>query len=541
MKKRMRIITSLIMVMAIVMSGCTSKDQAGETEALKEITISESWGFEEGYSTIFTLSGKNSGAITYLGNFYETLLDYKDGEIVPGLAESWEISEDGLTYTFHLKEGIKFSDGEVLDAAIVKKNFDMIPIIMGEVNGAYGLLPTLFKETNVVDEHTVEVHLTAPYYGALQDFSQILCTGIMSPNAFNEDNTLSDRLKTETLGTGAYMSAGESDGKTYSFVRNPNYHGEKPMADKFHVKVIPDNEARALALRNNEIDGIFQREQLTYEDFTEFGNTPGFKTKISEGTVRTNYFAMNPQRAPFDDIAVRTAVNHAINKENLCQNILLGYETKADTWVNSELPYCDVSLTPYEYDVEKAKNILEQAGWVDTDGDGVREKDGVALSCDIFHYRPERNMEDLVLATAADLEKIGMKVEDVRRQDFMAWYAETQEGDYSMVLAHTYGIPYDPFTLISNLNPKLHADYVAETGLQHLDNASELITELTTMTDEEEISKRYQYILQEINDNAVFVPVSEIKALAIFNSDKIEDYEFNSRPNTVVIAGIKFK
>ena len=113
-----------VLILLILVVGCSQNNEITNemTEEIQEITLCESWGFEAGFPTIFT-PGKhpNYQAAYYLANFYETLVNYQEGKIVPGLAESWAISTDGLVYTFTLKQGIKFSDGADFNAAVVKK------------------------------------------------------------------------------------------------------------------------------------------------------------------------------------------------------------------------------------------------------------------------------------------------------------------------------------------------------------------------------------------------------------------------------------
>lgn len=166
------------------------------------------------------------------------LVRYEDGEIVPGLAERWEVSSDGLTYTFYLKQGIKFSDGTDFNAEAVKINLDNIPGILAEFNGGWGLTSTLLDEVTVVDEYTVAVKLTTPYYGALQDFAVPMPMSMMSPAGYNEDGSLAEITKTKTLGTGPYMYDGQKENEIYTFVRNPYYDRGESDVDVFHVKVI---------------------------------------------------------------------------------------------------------------------------------------------------------------------------------------------------------------------------------------------------------------------------------------------------------------
>ena len=175
------------MMTTLSFSGCASEpsssSSASQENTVKEVTFCESWDFEGGFFSLQAPNVTNGtfGLYYFLTNFYETLVRYEDGEIVPGLAERWEVSPDELTYTFYLKQGIKFSDGTDFNAEAVKINLDNIPGILAEFNGGWGLTSTLLDEVNVVDEYTVAVKLTTPYYGALQDFAVPMPMSMMSP------------------------------------------------------------------------------------------------------------------------------------------------------------------------------------------------------------------------------------------------------------------------------------------------------------------------------------------------------------------------
>ena len=296
-------------LLAFSLVGCSqTKNQPVETgsnsQELREITLCESWNFDGGFSVLQAPALHNGtfGLLYYLDNFYETLVRYDNGEIIPGLAEKWEVSSDALTYTFTLKQGIKFSDGEELNAEVVKLNFDNMPAILGDSNGVFGLTSTLLDEVTVVDEYTVAVKLTTPYYGALQDFTLPLPMGIMSPNAFNEDGSLSESVKTQTMGSGPYMYNGQKENDVYTFVRNPYYDRGEPDVDIFHVKVIPDNDAKLLALRNGEVDMLLSANNMSYDAYQELSQDTSFSTLTSDAVIQTRILGINPVSQPFEDV-----------------------------------------------------------------------------------------------------------------------------------------------------------------------------------------------------------------------------------------------
>ncbi len=541
MKKKIFLVMAVLMISALTV-GCSQDRTAvnNPTDDIKEITLGESWHFEQFLTVMTPANSKNYRFATYLANFYETLVNYQDGQIVPGLAESWHISPDGLVYTFHLKQGLKFSDGVDFDAGAVKRNLEMIPVLSGEYNGAFAVVTTLFKEFKVFDRYTIEIHLTAPYYGALHDFTKLNPLAMMSPNAFTEDDTTSEQILTATMGTGPYMLAGQSDGSSFTFIQNPNYHGAKPDVTQFRVKVIPDNQTKALALRNGEIDLIFGWDKLSYDAFKEFSSDKRYGTKVSNENGMTRYIGFNVAKAPFNDRQVRLAVSHAIDKTSICDNLFYGIESKADTLLNRSLPYCDVAVEPYQYDLEKANKILDEAGWRDIDGDGIREKDGQRLAGEILYTSGLGTDDDLVLTISRGLKKLGMDLKE-KGLDMMAWYAESLQGNFTLAYNTTYYIPDVPFTLISNMNSEMQIDNLMAQGLAHLPDGNQLIIELNTMVDQQEIQQRYAYILGEIHQNVSFVPISYIKELVVFNADKITDYQFFGQPWQVNIAGINLR
>lgn len=250
-----------VAVMAVSLAACggntgtnteSSQNPKENAEAQAvHLNLAESWGFEYFY-TILTPEVSSSGYdITYyLTSFYDTLFEYNsEGEVVGVLAEDWSMSEDGKTYTFQIKQGVKFSDGSDLTAEDVAKSILAVPVNLGQYNGSYGRLSTIIEDAVATDEYTVELHLTQPYYNTLRELCLANPFGIVSSEQFNEDLTAKqESFRSATYGTGPYMYAGDNDGQTWNFVRNPNYWGEAPEVDSFSIKYIPDNDAKILAI-----------------------------------------------------------------------------------------------------------------------------------------------------------------------------------------------------------------------------------------------------------------------------------------------------
>jgi nickel transport system substrate-binding protein len=526
---------------ALLLGSLSACSKAADENAVKEITLTESWDFSSGFYPVLTPEkSTNYGIFYYAVNFYETLVNYDNGKFVPGLADSWQISDDGKVYTFNLKKDVKFSDGAEFNAEVVKINLEHIPAMLGQYNGSYGTVSTLLDRIEVVDSHTVEVHLKNPYYGALKDFTMLNPMAMVSPNAFKEDGTLSEAMMTSTLGTGPYKYEGQTDGTMYTFVKNSEYRGKQPQVETFRVKIIADNDAKLLALRSGEIDMIVGNEKLSYDGFNELSAANGYAGVVSDAVSATRLIGFNVHKAPFDDLNVRLAVSYGLDKAGISANLLSGIEDKAGTLFDPSMPYSDVGLKPYEYDKDKALALLEQAGWIDQDGDGIREKGGVRLEGDILYSKGSAIVDDLALALTAAFKDLGMDIK-VNGLEMMAFYSETMQNNFTITLGKTYGLTYDPYTFITNMNASLQVDNVAAQGLSLIDNGDAIISELNATEDENKVQETYDLILNEIHDQAIFVPVSNIKELAVFNSSKIESYTFNGQPANVDVANIKLK
>lgn len=565
MKKRwITTIVAAVLLCALLISGCSQKpaqtDGAQNSETQNEVANSDAKqdqkeqsneggakevvlcdSFEHNtFAPVLTPESATSNSFIYFGaNFYDTLVTYENGEIKPKLAESWDVSEDGKTYTFHLKKDIKFSDGEPFNAEAVKKSYDNIAVNLGAYNGSYGMTSALFEEINAVDEHTVEIKLTKPYYGALKDFTIPMPMSVASPNAFNEDGTYSDLCKTQTLGTGAYKYEGEFDGTTYTFVRNESYWGDAPEADVFKLKVIPDNDAKVLALKNGEIDAIIGMEKLSYDAYEDIGKTDGFETFVTDAIETTRILGLNTAKAPFDDVNVRQAVHYAVDKKAICETLLGGLEEPAKTLLNPSLPYCDVQVKDYGFDVEKAKTLLEEAGWTDSDGDGIREKEGQKLSAELLYMSNYASLDDLSQAIASQLKDVGMEI-SIKPVDMMVYMTETLQGNYNIALATVYGAMYDPTTFITNMSTSLGSDAIAMQALSQNANGEALLAELSAETDTEKIKEIYSTILNEVNDSATIIPLSYLHELGAYNSEKIKEYKTEGYPTIILVAGFKF-
>lgn len=536
---RLKRIAAMLMaaVMAVSLAACggnadtnteSSQNPQESTEAQAvHLNLAESWGFEYFYTIITPEVSSSSYDITYyLTSFYDTLFEYNsEGEVVGVLAEDWSMSEDGKTYTFQIKQGIKFSDGSDLTAEDVAKSILAVPVNLGQYNGSYGRLSTIIEDAVATDEYTVELHLTQPYYNTLRELCLANPFGIVSSEQFNEDLTAKqESFRSATYGTGPYMYAGDNDGQTWNFVRNPNYWGDAPEVDSFSIKYIPDNDAKILAMQNGEVDFLSGIKNVSAESYAQMEQTDGFGAQADEKSLQTYYVGYNLSSEIFGDQVVREAISSAIDKDAVVENIYGGLFDKADTFFSRDLPYCDVEQTVYGFDLDHANQILDEAGYVDTDGDGIREKNGVKLSAAFLYQTGTASDDNMVVYICDQASKIGIELTPQSAQ-MMDWYAMIQSGDYGLTIFKTQGGYYDPAMVITNINPSTSMDPILmQIGASQPELAA-LVDELDSATDEARIQEIYNTILTTMADQCLTTPLIYTRQLAIY-SDAVASYTF---------------
>ena len=551
---RMKRITAALTaaVMAVSLAACSNNaDPVGESSQPSQtdtesqavhLNLAESWDFQYFYTIITPEVSSSSGYdITYyLTSFYDTLFEYNtDGEVVGVLAEDWAMSEDGKTYTFQIKQGVKFSDGSDLTAEDVAKSILAVPVNLGQYNGSYGRLSTIIEDAVVADEYTVELHLTQPYYNTLRELCLANPFGIVSSEQFNEDLTAKDTFRTATYGTGPYMYAGDNDGQIWNFVRNPNYWGEAPDVDSFSIKYIPDNDAKILAMQNGEVDFLSGIKNISAESFEQMEQTEGFQAQADEKSLQTYYVGYNLSDPIFGDQTVREAISSAVDKDAIVESIYGGLYDKADTFFSRNLPYCDVEQTIYNFDLDHANQILDEAGYTDTDGDGIREKDGVKLSASFMYQTGSASDDNLVVYICDQASKIGIELTPQSAQ-MMDWYAMVQSGEYGLTIFKTQGGYYDPASVVTNINPATSMDPILmQIGVSQPEIAA-LVNELDSSADEARIQEIYSTILATMADQCLTTPLIYTRQLTVY-SDTVSSYTFPTDASFTSVQNIHLK
>lgn len=286
-------------------------------------------------------------------NVFEGLTRFNsDGGVIPGLAKSWEISEDGLTYTFALNEGVTFHDGSTMDAEDVKFSLDRIGA--EDSANAQKALFSAISEVNVIDPSTVEIKLSAANGNMLFNLAWGDAV-IVAPESI-------EGIKQTPIGTGAFKFDSWTQGDKVELSRNENYWGTPAILTSATFKFISDPTAAFSAMMAEDID-VFSGFPAP-ENLPQFEADPRFQV-LTGSTEGETILSTNNKMPPFDNVKVREAVAHAIDRQAIIDGAMFGYGTPIGTHFAPHNPaYVDFTGMS-NYDPEKAKALLAEAGFAD--------------------------------------------------------------------------------------------------------------------------------------------------------------------------------
>ena len=362
-----------------------------------------------------------------IDNVYEGLtFRDQDGNIHPKLAKSWDVSEDGLTYTFHLEEGVTFHDGSSFDSQDVVSTLEA-SAAEGSTNPDAKLMGT-FDSATVVDEHTVEVTLSSPNANFLDTMATD--AAMMIPS----DNTTD--LNRESNGTGPYTIGEWKTGESIQLVRNDGYWGEPAKNAEAVFRYYQDQAAAANGLASGEIDVLTTYNNDTVE---RFANDPSI---VAEEGSQASWMTLgfNHQRETFKDQRVRQAIRMAIDKKGLIA--ALGDTSDATgSMIAPGQAWWDPSLTEIQaYNPEQARALLDEAG-----------VENLTVNLRVANTYESAVSEYI----QAQLAAVGITVE-LDQVEFPTWLEEVYQGrDYDMTMV----LHVDPWTLTYYANPEYYWGY----------------------------------------------------------------------------------
>ena len=450
--------------------------------------------------------------------------------LIPGLAQSWDISDDGKTYTFHLKEGVKFHDGTDFTADDVVFNvyrqFDQTTVGRENAQQFYDAAAAAagwrwdiagMDRVEAVDDYTVRFHLSHPFNPFLRMFTQTDCgpMGIISPESVETYGN--EGVQSSIVGTGPFAFVERVPGDHLIMKRFDDYWNEdwRAFLDKVIVLVMPDPAARQAALRAGEVHFIIQADPDSLAGLEEKGFV------VSKGPMPHIWtLNFNKYEEAFADPRVRMAVHHAIDREGIANELLVGTVLTGESWLSRTSSAFRDGDRWHAYDPDKARALLEDAGAVGT-------KLVVAAPTSASGPKPVKMVEWI----QQDLNDAGFDAE-IDLMEWNAYLAKFFEGfdpEWSLVQMSwgwTAGYWLDMF-----LNPVNQPDGMQDIGV------GEQITAAHQMADQDAATEAYRAVAETVKETGWFMPIINDTAPIVL-SPCVENYRHASDYQSGFVARV---
>lgn len=526
MKKQSWYMLLLLVVLSVFLVACNSSDEGTDSNEGTEDTDTTTDEGSEGT----TDEGAAGGVLVYgrggdtvaldpaivtdgesfrvTENVYDTLLTFgeQDTTVQPSLAKEWTVSEDGLTYTFTLEEGVTFHDGTAFNADAVVQNFERWAAGSAEQFYYYNSMfmsegESVIASVEAQDDTTVVFTLTRPQAPFLKNIA-MSPFAIASPAAF-------DQLEDNPVGTGPFKFVEWKRNDSITLEKNTAFWKDGlPKLDRVIFRAIPDNSARLNALTTGEIDiadGINPSDATSIQSNSEL-------QLIERPSMNIGYLGLTNNRAPFDDVKVRQAVNHAIDKQTIIDAFFQGYAEPAVNPMPSTISGYNEDIAGYEYDPEKAKALLAEAGY------NGEEFELWAMPVP-RPYMPDG--QKVAEAIQKNLEDVGMKAKIVT-YEWATYLEKAKNGEADAFLLGWTGDNGDADNFLYTL---LDKDNIGSNNYAYYssDEAHTLLVQAQSEVDEDKRNELYKQAQVIIHEDAPWVPLAHSTPLIAAKST-VQDY-----------------
>jgi peptide/nickel transport system substrate-binding protein len=443
-----KLVGLMLLALLLALSGCGTNN-TNTTEEASNKTEDSAGGTKQGGKVTIPIVGDpifnpwhpNAYAESNLVNrviFSALTRPGEDLAPTAHLAESWSASEDGLVWTFNLRNDVKWHDGEQFTAEDVEFTFNQI--VLNKDLGANG--SSNFKTVDhveVVDEFTVNFHMKSAN-AALPAYLGFNAE-ILPKHKFEGEDPweLTSFNKEAPVGTGPFKVGKYISGQSVELVKNEDFYAGAPNLDSVVFKIVPDANTQIAQALSGELDLFVVDDKATIERLKSSDKL----NVVANDTTKYFWISLNQENELFTDVKVRQAFVHAIDRQAIIDTVLKGYAKLADAAItpNQAFYYTD-QVTRYNYDPEKAKQLLAEAGWTDSDGDGIVDKDGKKFSF-LFEIAQQGDLEPVAQMVHQYLKKVGLDVE----LKTLEWNTMIQKNviqrDYEMIL-NWWAYPTDP-------------------------------------------------------------------------------------------------
>ncbi|HSI24042.1 MAG TPA: peptide-binding protein [Methylotenera sp.] len=432
--------------LCLVINGCGDSSQTLSQQALNN--LNKTYPSQSGGTLIDATIGEPSGLIYMVAgesaagaissNIFNKLLKYdKNLDLEGELAESWQISSDQKTIIFKLKPNLKWSDGKPLTSADVLWTWQAV--IDEKTRSPYASDYQLVKKAETPDALTFSVTYDQAYAPALDSWAGLQ---ILPKHLLQGQDLHTTAFARKPIGSNYYKLDSWTNGENIKLSRNPSSVLGQAKIDKLVTRIIPDSSAQFLELMADNIDSM-GLDPIKYARIIPA--RPELKQKLALYKELGNsytYMGFNLKRKPYDDVRVRKAINYAIDKQEIIDGVYLGLGIDIASPYKPGTRWSNPYLKPHPYDPEKAKALLKEAGFIDSDGDGVLEHDGKPFSFEILTNQNKEREKSAVLIQRR-LKNVGIQanVRAIEWASFISRFIKT--GDFDVVILG-WGLGLDP-------------------------------------------------------------------------------------------------
>jgi peptide/nickel transport system substrate-binding protein len=498
------------------------------------ITTACSTGTDKSSTIIYGLTLSPSGIDPHLNasselgiplaSVYDTLVfrDPATGEFVPGLAESWSISPDGLDYTFFLRRDVTFHDGTVFNAQAVKANLEYVMNPDHHSQKALFMLGPL-QDVEIIDDYTVALYLSEPFAPLLDSLSDVYL-GMASPAALETWGPTEYQF--HQVGTGPYRFVEYIPNDKITITRNPDYawapsiyQNTKAKIETIVFRFYEDSATRAIALESGEVDIIGEIPPHDADRIAVSSNFTLYPIAIP-GQPMQLFF--NTDKTPTNDVLVRRALMHAFNRAQAVKTVFGVYSTVAQSPFLASSFNLETQEPFPKYDPEAAGELLDEAGWMMVEENGYRSLDGTPLDLHIVVPTWGSNPE-IAQLIRADWEAIGARVTLEIAPGFGPLKEAQAEGDY-----HAIGIN------LFSTDPDLLRSFYTSTGLYNWSQFEDPeIDRLLIQASQESLDldarlSLYEQVSSRVQEEALVLPIRNYVNLVAVNN-RVEGLHFTAQ------------
>jgi peptide/nickel transport system substrate-binding protein len=408
----------LLLILSCIFTGCIKTESGAAVKTVHQEIVVPAGKSEA------SLDPFDSNSMQFRIMVYNTLVTVDRNGTHPSLATSWETSPDYLTWTFHLRQGVKFHDGTPFDAYAA--NFSINKALKD--TRSYKFEPESIQAT---DNNTIVIKLKKTHGPFLLDMSTIW---MISPNNYGSDGKFK-----EAIGTGPFIPVTITK-QEIVFKGNDEYWDGAPKLEKVTVKMIPDATTQIMSLEAGEVDLIgADISNIRHSQIARFKNDPNYKT-YSYNTSEIVLLGINANSTFFKDKRVREAINYGIDRQAIIDNVLEGYgvAAKGPIGYDASIPMTNTNIQGYTYNPEKAKQLLKEAGWEDKNGDGILEKDGKPFEITFVNPGTYPYLDTMCEVIQSQLLKIGVKA-NIRNLEGGAFTQSLIQKTFDLAVVPNYG------------------------------------------------------------------------------------------------------